>query len=136
RPQSTPGPPPSGEQSNDPTRKVPILPNFHDRKRPVFDTNGRALQALKSVWLKDPTGPLADDALMLAASHYVRKGDYIEADHHYTLLREQFPKSPHLQTAFVVGSHVKLMSYQGAPYDGKNLDDAESLKESTLRLFP
>jgi len=120
----------------DPTLAVPILPNFHNRSRPIFDTRGRALQALKSIWMNDPTGPLADDALMLTASHYLRKGDFVESDRYFQILREEYPKSPHLEGAFVLGSHVKLMSYQGAVYDGTRLEEARELKESALRLFP
>jgi len=116
--------------------KWPIIPNFTDRSRPVFDTPGRALQALKSIWLNDPTGPLADDALMLSATYYLRRGRYMDADRTFTLLREEYPKSPHVQDAFLLGSHVKLMSYQGANYDSKSLDEAGQLKESTLRMFP
>lgn len=118
-------------------RRTPVfIPNFTDKKRPWFDTEGNGVACLRLIWLNDPTGPLADDALMLAASHYARRGDYIEADRHYTLLREEYPNSPHVQKAFVLGSHVKLMSYQGSAYDGKTLEDAEHLKESILRLYP
>jgi outer membrane protein assembly factor BamD (BamD/ComL family) len=124
------------ERPFDITRTVPFLPNVADRTRPFFDTEGRALDALKSIWLNDPTGELADDALMLSASYYLRKGDYLEADHYYDILREEYPKSPHLEDAFVLGSHVKLMSYQGAAYDEKTLEEAEKLKASTLKLFP
>ncbi|MEZ6063612.1 MAG: tetratricopeptide repeat protein [Planctomycetaceae bacterium] len=67
---SVPEPPPS----RDPTLKFRILPNFFNKSRPVFDTQGRALAALKSIWLNDPTGPLADDALMMTASYYLKKG--------------------------------------------------------------
>src|SRR5690606_41681136 len=56
-----------------------------------------AIQSLKTIWMNDPTGPLADDALMLTATYYLRKGDFLEADHFFTILREEFPKSPHLQ---------------------------------------
>ncbi|MGH7201152.1 MAG: outer membrane protein assembly factor BamD [Planctomycetaceae bacterium] len=133
---STPGPKRQGPSWTEPTRKIPLLPNFTDRTRPVFDTQGRALQALRSIWLNDPTGPLADDALMLTASYHFRKGDYEEADRVYTILREEYPKSPHLQAAFVLGSHVKLMSYQGAQYDGTTLRESAELKESIIRLFP
>jgi TolA-binding protein len=111
-------------------------PNFTDESRPLFDPEGNGVGALRLIWLNDPTGPLADDALMLAASHYARKGDFVEADRHYTLLREEYPNSPHVQQAFVLGSHVKLMSYQGPNYDGKTLEDSEQLKESILRLYP
>lgn len=117
--------------------RTPVwVPNFTDETKPWFDTEGNGVACLKLIWLNDPTGPLADDALMLAASHYARRGEFIEADRHFTLLREEYPNSPHVQNAFVLGSHVKLMSYQGPEYDHKTLDDAESLKQSILRLYP
>ncbi|MBM3969716.1 MAG: tetratricopeptide repeat protein [Planctomycetes bacterium] len=113
-----------------------LIPNFTDKHRPTFDTPGNALDALKSIWMYDPRGPLADDAIMMTASHYFRVGNFSEADRYFSMLREEYPNSPHLQTSFVLGSHVKLMSYQGASYDEKQLEDARQLKESTLRLFP
>lgn len=122
--------------TNDITVKVPLLPNFHDKSRPMFDTKGRALLALKSIWLNDPTGPLADDALMMTATHYLKKNNYVEADRYYKILREDFAKSPHVEKAFVLGSHAKMMSYQGPHYEGNTLKQARELKESTLRLFP
>ena len=117
-------------------RSFPLIPNLFDRTRPVFDTQGRALQALRAIWMNDPTGPRADDALMLTASHFLRKGNYQEADRLFSILREEYPKSPHLQNAFLLGSHVKLMSYQGPRYDVKQLEQGRQLKESTIRLFP
>lgn len=122
--------------SKDPTVIVRILPNFHDRSRPMFDTQGRALQCLKSIWMNDPTGPLADDALMLTASYHQRHGNYVESDRYFQILREEYPDSPHLETAFVLGAHVKQMSYQGPYYEGRDLEGARRLKEQTLQLFP
>lgn len=113
-----------------------LLPNLFDRSRPMFDTENRALEALKSIWLHDPTGPLADDSLMLTASHYLKVGRYMDADRTFSLLREEYPKSPHLKDAFMLGTHVKLMSYQGPQYDATVLSDAGQLKETTIRLFP
>ena len=138
------------EQVNfeDPKRKLPaeeppkvsktpiFVPNFFDEKKPTFDTAGNGVAALQLIWMNDPTGPLADDAMMLVASHYARKGNYIESDRYFRMLREQFPNSPHLRDAFLIGSHVKLMSYQGANYDDKTLSDAQMLKESTIRMYP
>jgi len=117
-------------------RAVPLVPNFYDRRRPVVDASGHALRALKAIWLNDPTGPLADDALMLAATYQLRKGRYTEADHLFKVLREEYPDSPHLANAFLLGSHVKLMSYQGAEYDEQALLEAEKLKKTALQLFP
>ncbi|MFP6765251.1 MAG: tetratricopeptide repeat protein, partial [Planctomycetaceae bacterium] len=67
------------------------LPNFTNPSRPVLDTSGRAVQALKTIWLNDPTGPLADDALMLAATHHLRAGKYRESARLLKILREEFP---------------------------------------------
>lgn len=117
-------------------RNVAIAPNFTDKTRPFFDTHGRALQALTAVWLNDPTGPLADDALMTAATYHMRRKDYKEADHFFNILREEYPQSEHVETAYVVGQRVKLLAYQGSKYDGKALEDARKLTGSTLKLFP
>lgn len=122
--------------SRDPTVRVRILPNFHDPGRPMFDTQGRALECLKSIWMNDPTGPLADDALMLTATYYQRHENYVESDRYFEILREEYPDSPHLEEAFLLGSHVKQMSYQGAFYEGSDLIGARNLKEQSLQLFP
>ena len=122
--------------SSDWSLKYRILPNFTDKSRPVFDTQGRALQALKAIWLNDPTGPLADDALMLTATYYQRRRNYVEADRYYKILREEYPNSPHFEKSYVLGSHVKLMSYQGTYYEGGDLNAAARLKEQSLHLFP
>ncbi len=134
--ETTVEPAPKAPPSRDPTLWMRILPNFHDRSRPTFDTQGRALAALKSIWLNDPTGPLADDALMMTASYHLRKGNHVDADRYFQILREEYSESPHLEDAFVLGSHVKLMSYQGPYYDGTSLTEAQKLKEQTLQLFP
>jgi outer membrane protein assembly factor BamD (BamD/ComL family) len=124
-------PPPS-----DPTIRYRILPNLHDRTRPVFDTQGRALKALKSIWLNDPLGPMADDALVNTARYYLRRNDYIEADRYFKILREEYPDSDYFKEAHLLGSHVRLMSYQGPAYDGAALEGADQLAAQTLNLFP
>jgi TolA-binding protein len=113
----------------------PIVPNLFDRTEPVFDTHGRAMQALESIWRHDATGPLADDALMLQATYYQRKGDNVEAARLYKLVREQYPDSTHFQNAFLLGSHVTLASYDGAEYEGGPLTESRQLKEASRQLF-
>lgn len=117
-------------------RPFPLIPNLTDNKRPAFDTDGRALEALKSIWLNHPTGKLADDAVMLSGVHHYRTGDYLEAGHFFEMLREQYPNSPHAANAYQFGAHVEQLIYQGPAYDGRGLDKAIELTESTLSLFP
>lgn len=118
------------------TSRVPVLPNLTDKSRPLFDTYGRGKNALRSIWLHDAAGPLADDALMLAANHALRTEDYVEAARLYALLREQYPDSKHLKDAYLLGSHVTLASYLGPAYDGKSLETSRQLKQEMLALFP
>ena len=127
---------PSEEPPKIPKSKPLFVPNLTNKKEPLFDTPGNGVSALSAVWMNDPTGPLADDAMMLVASYHARKGNYIEADRFFQMLRETFPNSPHVQNAFVLGSHVKLMSYQGPDYESRTLDEAQKLKEATIRLYP
>lgn len=127
---------PSEEPPQIPKAKPLFVPNFRNKKEPLFDTPGNGVAALSAVWMHDPTGPLADDAMMLVASYHARKGNYVEADRFFQMLRETFPNSKHVQNAFVLGSHVKLMSYQGPVYETRTLQEAQLLKESTLRLYP
>ncbi|MCA9065542.1 MAG: tetratricopeptide repeat protein [Planctomycetaceae bacterium] len=127
--------PPKGD-SRPPSVRYRVLPNFFDKSRPLFDTQGNAVKALKSIWLNDPTGPLADDAIMLTATYHQRHRNYPEADRFYQILREEYPDSPYLEKAFVLGSHVKLMSYQGPHYESRNLTGARKLKEQAIQLFP
>lgn len=122
--------------ASDPSVRFGLIPNFFDPTRPLLDTRGRARKALKSVWLNDPTGPIADDALMLTATYYLRQGNNIEADRYFEILRQEYPESPHLEKAFVLGSHAKQMSYQGPYYDKTSLVSAKNLKEQTLTMFP
>lgn len=127
---------PQAVQRKEITQSWPLVPNLFDTSRPLFDTSGNALKALKSVWMHDPVGPLADDAVMLTAIYYIRKGSYRDADHWLHVLRTEYPKSEHTQTAFVVGSHIKQVNYQGPRYDGRDLIEADDLIHSTLNLFP
>lgn len=129
---------PGNPPERTPTRMdaVPILPNFTDKTRPMFDTFGRGELALRSIWLHDATGPLADDALMLAANHNLRQEDFVESARLYKLLREQYPDSPHLKDAYLLGSHVSLASYEGPSYDSKALEDSLDLKRTMLQVFP
>jgi outer membrane protein assembly factor BamD (BamD/ComL family) len=114
----------------------PLTPNLFDRSRPLFDTQGRAMQALRSVWMNDPTGPLADKALMITATHHLRKGDFQEADHYFATIREQYADRKTAASAYVLGQHASYNSYQGSKYDGKQLDEARKLTDSALRMYP
>ena len=66
---------------------------------PMLDVGGSALAVLEHVRQHDPTGPLADDALMKIAEHHYNLQDYETASEYYDQLIANDPKSPFLQQA-------------------------------------
>ncbi|MBX3413810.1 MAG: outer membrane protein assembly factor BamD [Pirellulales bacterium] len=114
----------------------PITPNFTDKTRPWFDDNGNAVAAFESVHLNDPTGPLADDAIMATANAHFLADRYEDADYYYDLLRRDYPKSEHQAKAHVLGLRSKIQSYQGPVYDHTPLKEAGDLIDQTLVQFP
>jgi len=113
----------------------PVTPNFIDNTRPLFDTLGRSLKIYENIRLNDPTGPLADDAIMATAnSHFVR-GRYNDADYSYELLRNEYPRSEHQYEAHILGLQCKLRKYQGADYDSTPLLEAKKLSKQLKAQF-
>ena len=105
----------------------PTTPNFLDDTRPLFDTLGRSLKVYENIRLNDPTGPLADDAIMATANSFFLRGRYNDADYHYELIRNEYPRSDHQFEAHILGLQCKLRKYQGPDYDGSPLLEAKKL---------
>ncbi|MEQ8836289.1 MAG: outer membrane protein assembly factor BamD [Lacipirellulaceae bacterium] len=110
-------------------------PNLFDKRRPLFDTLGRAIKNYENIRLNDPTGPLADDAVMATANSYFLRGRYVDADYHYDLIRKEFPRSEHQYEAHLLGLECKLRRYQGSDYGGRPLQEAEKLAKQLRRQF-
>jgi len=113
----------------------PTTPNLFDDGRPLFDTWGHSLKAYEHVRLNDPTGPLADDALMASANAYFVQARYEDAATNYDLLRKEYPKSEHQKNAHLLGLESKQRMYQGPLYDGLPLKEASELADQTLIRF-
>jgi outer membrane protein assembly factor BamD (BamD/ComL family) len=111
------------------------MPNFRDKKRPIFDTSGNAVACYEAVRLNDPTGPLADDALMATANSYFLRGRYEDADYHYDLIRREYPTSEFQPQAHLLGIRAKLRSYQGSEYELRPLLEADRLIDTTLLQY-
>jgi TolA-binding protein len=112
-----------------------VTPNVTSKRLPLFDTLGRALKTYENIRLNDPTGPLADDAIMATANSYFRRGRYNDADYQYDLLRKEYPRSDHQKNAYVLGLQCKLRRYQGPDYDGTPLEEAQQLVKQQRMQF-
>jgi outer membrane protein assembly factor BamD (BamD/ComL family) len=112
-----------------------ITPNFSDKTRPMFDTWGHSQRAYEHVRLNDPTGPLADDALMASATAYYLCGRYEDAAINYDTLRKEYPKSEHQKNAHLLEIDSKWKTYQGPLYDGTPLKEVNEIADQTLIRF-
>jgi outer membrane protein assembly factor BamD (BamD/ComL family) len=110
---------------------------FHtEKKKPLFDEEGRAVQALDQVHLNDITGPLADKSLFLAGGVKFYREDYREADHYFSQIWEQHPESPLAPQAIELAIISKHMSTGGPEYDGRKVAEARILVDTALRSYP
>lgn len=110
-----------------------LNPNFFDKSRPWFDTHGNGLKVYENIRLADPTGPLADDAVMAQGAAYFRDDRHEDAAFQFEILRKDYPNSEHQKQAHLLGLQSYMNSYQGPQYDRTPLDKADKLVSSTLR---
>lgn len=116
--------------------ELAVVPNFYSRERPTFDKFGNAIKILERIRLDDPTGELADDATILAATTCFQDGRKYRADELLDDLRRSFPNSNHQYNAHMLGLKCKVQLYQGPSYSAGPLDDAEELIKQMRRQFP
>lgn len=116
--------------------RLTLQPNLSDASLPRFDTFGSAMRLYEKIRFDDPTGKLADDATMAAASAYFESEKYRQADHYLEDLRKNFPNSPHQFQAHLLSVMCKLKIYQGPDYNDRPLEEAEELIEQIYRQFP
>ena len=110
--------------------------NISDESRPWNDLKGHALRLFKQIPLDDPTGELADDAILAQANALFVARRYDDADRLYDDIRTMYPTSEHQFTAHLMGVKTKLLRYQGPEYDGSVLEEAEKLIEQIRIQFP
>ncbi|MFZ5831005.1 MAG: tetratricopeptide repeat protein [Planctomycetota bacterium] len=123
------------DQMHTKEQRWPVTPNMTDKTQPRFDTFNHALEAYQRVRMHDPTGKLADDAIMATANAYFLRERYEDAAYHYDQLRKEYPTSEFQAQAHVLGLQAKLRVYQGPGYDGAPLEDAQKITEVSLTQF-
>lgn len=118
-----------------PEAKAPWHAHFTGRL-PVIDTQGHAIRTLEHVRHHNPTGPLADDAVLRIADEYMKNADYETAGLYYDQLIIDHPKSPFLQRAQLAAIDARMKGYVGPEYDGEGLDKAREMIKQTMATFP
>jgi tetratricopeptide (TPR) repeat protein len=113
-----------------------VQPRFvsFEKKKPLVDREGRALEVLDQVRFNDMSGPLADRALWLSGHVKRFHEDYREAEQYFTQIHEQHPKSPFAPQAIELAIFCKQMATGGSDYDGRKLAEARQLVDAALRM--
>ncbi len=111
-------------------------PNFLDKTRPTFAEEESAVKACEAVYLQDPTGPLASDALFRAGAVRYYREDYAEADNLFSVLVDQYPNSPRAPRALELAIQAKTQVMGGTDYDGRKLVEARNLAMTALQKYP
>jgi outer membrane protein assembly factor BamD (BamD/ComL family) len=110
---------------------------FHtDRRKPFFEEEHRAIEALEQVRFNDINGPLADKALFLAGSVKFYNEDFREAQHYFDQIHEKHPNSPLAEDAIKLAIIAKSLSTGGPEYDGREVAKARILIDAAFRSYP
>ena len=124
-----------GNAKAKPEEAMPWYSRFTGQQ-PLIDTRGTGLKALEHVRHHDPTGPLADDAVLQIADYHMASGDYESAALYYDQLVNDHMKSPFLQKAQLAAIDARIKGYMGPEYDGAGLEKARELIKQTMSSFP
>jgi outer membrane protein assembly factor BamD (BamD/ComL family) len=114
-----------------------VWPHFiqADTSKPIFDEEGRALEALEKVHYNSMVGPLADKALFLIGSVHFFNENYIEADRYFSQLVEMHPNSTFASQAVELGIISKHMSTGGPDYDSRKVAEARIMVHKALNNY-
>ena len=114
-----------------------VTPHFcHlDKTKPLFDEEGRAVEALEHVRYSDISGPLADKALFMVGTVKFFNEDYREADYQFTQLVEKHKNSPLYPRAAEMAIIAKAMSTGGSDYDGRKVAEARDMVPIALASY-
>jgi TolA-binding protein len=88
-------------------KKLPGIARV-DGRLPLFGTRKWALQALEYVRQNDPSGPLADDATIQIADHYMRRRRFDAAAAYYAHFAAEYRKSPLVLYARISAIHAQI----------------------------
>jgi outer membrane protein assembly factor BamD (BamD/ComL family) len=112
-----------------------VWPRFvsFEKKKPILDREGRAVEKLDEVRFNDLKGPLADKCLFICGHVKLYHEDFREADQYFTQIHEQHPNSPYAAEALELAILSKQMATGGSDYDGRKCAEARKLVDAALR---
>jgi TolA-binding protein len=114
----------------------PVRAVSFERSKPILDVEGRAVQAMETVYLNDPTGPLGELALFYIGSVKFFRADYKDADFHFNQIVKHHPNGKLAAKALEMSIVCKQRSVAGPDYDGRKIAEARELIHTALQAYP
>ncbi len=114
---------------------MPTLMHF-EQEKPTFDQEGHALKSFQAIYLQDPMGTNAPQALYRAGGINFFRERYADSDTFYSLLVENYPKSSLAPAALELAIQSKINLVGGSDYDARKLVEARQMVDAALRSYP
>jgi outer membrane protein assembly factor BamD (BamD/ComL family) len=113
-----------------------VNPRFisFEKKKPLLDREGRALEKLQQVAYNDLRGPLADKCLFICGRVNLFRENYREADEYFSKVAETYKNSPYAAEAMEKAIFCKQMATGGSDYDGRKCAEARKMVDAALRM--
>ncbi len=107
-----------------------------DKRKPMWDMEGRALKLLEQVYINDIGGELAEQSLFYLGSVNMLRGHYGDADHYFYQIVQYHPNGHRAPQAIQLAMMCKKLSTGGPEYDGRKLAEARDLIHRALQAYP
>ncbi len=114
---------------------MPVSYVHFEKSKPIFDEEGRALEALEHIIINDVNGKRADEALFLAGSVKFYREDYRESDRLFSQLVDVHPNSKYAPQAMEYAIISKHLGTGGADYDGRKVAESRKYVDLALRNY-
>ncbi len=115
---------------------MPVSFVHWDKRKPMWDMEGRALKLLEQVYINDIGGPLSEQALFYLGSVNMLRGHYADADHYFFQIVEYHRDGERAPQAIQLAMMCKKLSTGGPDYDGRKLAEARDLIHKALQAYP
>ncbi|MCF7957076.1 MAG: outer membrane protein assembly factor BamD [Phycisphaerae bacterium] len=101
-----------------------------------ISAHAEGIEILERVSERWPGSELAGDALMIQADYYFGAGKFLEAQHTYQMLLDNYSQSRHYEKAMFQNAKATHRQYQGSHYDTMCLDEAIIRFKRFEQTFP
>jgi len=103
---------------------------------PILAAYGEGQNIMRSLVERAPFTPMAQEAVMSMATHYVRRRQFDEAQQEFAFLIRNYATSPFMEEAEFNMAYCFFLSNRGVPYDRGVLLEARDTLKFYLEKYP